>query len=223
MPALPFPTPLHDAAGRFIGAINLLVDISRLKSSERQVERHAAEQAALYRFTDRLCRAESEADVYDAALDAIIGALGCDRASVLLFDEAGVMRFVASRGLSPAYRAAVDGHSPWTPGDRDPAPIFVPDIMASDESERLKRIVKDEGLTALGFIPLTVEGAVIGKAYHRHLAGRVHRQEFRRAGLAFQHADLDPVVRQAQAIGDELHLQAIARNGIAEHGHGGVV
>ncbi|HZY51026.1 MAG TPA: HWE histidine kinase domain-containing protein [Devosia sp.] len=168
VPALPFPTPLHDAAGRFIGAINLLVDISRLKSSERQVERHAAEQAALYRFTDRLCRAESEADVYDAALDAIIGALGCDRASVLLFDEAGVMRFVASRGLSPAYRAAVDGHSPWTPGDRDPAPIFVPDIMASDESERLKRIVKDEGLTALGFIPLTVEGAVIGKfmTYH---------------------------------------------------------
>lgn len=168
VPALPFPTPIHDAAGRFAGAINLLVDISRLKSTERQVERHAAEQAALYRFTDRLYRAESDQDIYEAALDAIIGGLGCDRASVLLFDADGVMRFVASRGLSSAYCVAVDGHSPWTPADRDPSPIFVPDIMASDESAALKRTVRSEGLTALGFIPLTANGVVIGKfmTYH---------------------------------------------------------
>jgi PAS domain S-box-containing protein len=168
IPALPFPTPIYDAAGRLTGAINLLVDISRLKSTEQQVERHAAEQAELYRFTDRLYRAQSDEDIYEAALDAIVGALGCDRASILLFDGAGVMRFVASRGLSPAYRAAVDGHSPWKPGDRDPSPIFVPDIMASEESEALKRTVKGEGLTALGFIPLTADGAVIGKfmTYH---------------------------------------------------------
>lgn len=163
VPALPFPTPIHDAAGRFAGAINLLVDISRLKSTEHQVERHATEQAALYRFTDRLYRAETDQDIYEAALDAIIGALGCDRASVLLFDDGGIMRFVASRGLSPAYRAAVDGHSPWRPGDRDPSPIFVPDIMASQETKALKRIVRNEGLTALAFIPLTADGVVVGK------------------------------------------------------------
>lgn len=168
VPVLPFPTPLFDPAGRITGAINLLADISSLKATEWRVERYGAEQAALYRFTDRLYRAESDEDIYEAALDAIVGALGCDRASVLLFDDAGVMRFVASRGLSLAYRAAVDGHSPWKPGDRDPSPIFVPDIMASGESDALKRTVKQEGLTALGFIPLTVDGAVIGKfmTYH---------------------------------------------------------
>src|SRR5690349_3290865 len=68
--------------------------------------------AVLYRFTDRLYRAETVNQVYDAALDAIIAALGCDRASILLFDD-NVMQFVASRGLSPQYRAAVTGHTPW--------------------------------------------------------------------------------------------------------------
>jgi hypothetical protein len=33
------------------------------------------------------------------------------RASILLFDPDGVMRFKASRGLSEAYRAAVEGHA----------------------------------------------------------------------------------------------------------------
>lgn len=190
IPALPFPTPIYDSAGRFTGAINLLVDISRLKSTERQVERHAIEQAALYHFTDRLYRAETDQDIYEAALDAILGALGCDRASVLLFDDAGVMRFVASRGLSPAYQAAVDGHSPWKPGDRDPSPIFVPDIMASDESEGLKRTVKGEGLTALGFIPLTADGVVIGKFMTYHEAAH-----------QFSNAERDLAVTIARQLG----------------------
>lgn len=170
LPGLPFPTPLYDENGVLAGAVNVIVDISRVKAAEAALARRAAEQAALYRFTDRLYRAETLEDIYAAALDAIIGALGCDRASVLLFDEAGVMRFVAARGLSDAYKAAVDGHSPWKPGDRDPSPIFVPDIMASDESDALKATVKAEGLTALGFIPLVADGLVIGKfmTYHEH-------------------------------------------------------
>jgi PAS domain S-box-containing protein len=163
LPVMPFPTPLFDKAGAFCGAINLLVDISRRKSAETEVERRAAEQAALYRFTDRLYRAESDDEIYDAALDAIIDGLGCDRASVLLFDEAGVMRFVASRGLSGGYKAAVNGHSPWKASDRDPEPIFVPDIAASGESNALKAIVKAEGLTGLAFIPLTANGTLVGK------------------------------------------------------------
>lgn len=35
-PILPFPTPLHDASGRIVGAVNLLVDISERKKSETQ-------------------------------------------------------------------------------------------------------------------------------------------------------------------------------------------
>jgi PAS domain S-box-containing protein len=120
-------------------------------------------EAVLYRFTDRLYRAQSQSEVFEAALDAITEALGCKRASVLLFDAAGVMRFVAWRGLSESYRKAVDGHSPWNPGDRDPTPIFISDIDAADFPASLKAVIKGEGIRALGFFPLAADGVAIGK------------------------------------------------------------
>ncbi|HLH92516.1 MAG TPA: PAS domain S-box protein [Xanthobacteraceae bacterium] len=36
IPFIPFPTPLHDAAGRLIGAIDMLVDVSERKQAETQ-------------------------------------------------------------------------------------------------------------------------------------------------------------------------------------------
>jgi PAS domain S-box-containing protein len=121
------------------------------------------ELKALYRLTDRLYRARSLRDVYEASLDAIVGTLGCDRASILLFDNAGIMRFVAWRGLSERYRQAVEGHSPWRPGDRDPEPIFVPDIADTGESDEIKTAIAGEGIRGLGFIPIVAQGAVVGK------------------------------------------------------------
>src|SRR5262245_43635324 len=103
---VPYPTPLFDASGVLIGVVNIVVDISANKRAE-------AVQTALYELTDRLYRGESANDAYEAALDAMEGALGCKRASILLFDDAGVMRFAAWRGLSDDYRRAVEGHSPW--------------------------------------------------------------------------------------------------------------
>jgi two-component sensor histidine kinase len=121
------------------------------------------ELAALYRLTDKLYRAESLADTCDAALDAIFSTFSCNRASILLFDESGVMRFVAWRGLSDQYRKAVEGHSPWKPGDRDPEPIFVTDIDATDEPKPLKAVIRGEGIRGLAFIPLVSKGTVVGK------------------------------------------------------------
>lgn len=163
IPFVPYPTPLRDEAGGLIGAVNMLVDISKMKSAELLLSKRADEQAALYRFTDRLYRAESINDVYDAALDAIIDALRCDRASILLFDEQGVMRFAAWRGLSENYRKAVEGHSPWKPDDRDAAPICVSDIGEADEPETLKEVVRSEGICGLSFIPVLIDGRVVGK------------------------------------------------------------
>jgi len=127
-------------------------------------EIHApAATAALSRLTDRLYRARSADDVNDAALDTIVEVLGCRRASVLMFDEGGVMRFVAWRRLSDGYREALTGHSPWKAGDMDPQPIFVSDIDASAEADWVKARVREEGIRALGFIPLVVQGRVVGK------------------------------------------------------------
>ena len=125
--------------------------------------RRAEQQGALYQFTDKLHRAASLDDIYDAAFDAIANALRCYRASILLFDAAGVMRFVAWRGLSAGYREAVEGHSPWKPGDRDPQPVVVEDAESADLPQALKDVVKAEHIRGLAFIPLVVSGTVAGK------------------------------------------------------------
>ncbi|MDB5539004.1 MAG: domain S-box protein [Devosia sp.] len=119
--------------------------------------------AALLRLTDRLYRVDSLDDVFGAALDAITELLGCERASILLFDDLGVMRFVAWRKLSDAYRQKVDGHTPWKPGERDVAPIFVSDIATTAEPDWLKQTLSNEGITGLGFVPLMAKGEVVGK------------------------------------------------------------
>ena len=120
-------------------------------------------QTALHEFTDRLYRSQSEADVYDAALEAIRHALGCERASILLLDASDTMKFVAWRGLSDGYREAVEGHSPWARGSTDPKPICIPDIDTADIDDALKATVKGEGIRALAFIPLVEKGGLVGK------------------------------------------------------------
>jgi PAS domain S-box-containing protein len=121
------------------------------------------ELKALYYLTDRLYRAEKLEDVYEAALDAITTTLGCLRASILLFDSSGVMRFVAWRGLSDHYRNSLEGHTPWKPGEKDPQPIFVKDIEETAEADWIKAAIKREGICGLAFIPLVANGEVIGK------------------------------------------------------------
>jgi PAS domain S-box-containing protein len=124
--------------------------------------------SVLCRFTDRLYRTETVDQVYDAALDAIIVALGCDRAAILLFDDDNVMRFAASRALSAEYRAAVTNHTPWKPGQAEPAPIAVDDVSLADLPGALTATIAREGIEALVFVPLVAHAGVIGKfmAYH---------------------------------------------------------
>jgi PAS domain S-box-containing protein len=119
--------------------------------------------SVLFRLTDRLYRARSLDDVYEAALDAIMEALGCARASILQFDEAGVMRFVAARGLSDDYKTKVTGHTPWKPGQREPEPILVRDIVETDEPDWIKAVIRQEGIRGLAFTPLVAHGGTVGK------------------------------------------------------------
>jgi hypothetical protein len=65
-------------------------------------------------LTGAISRSGTVQEIYGAALDALAEGLGVSRSSILLFDRDGVMRFRAHHGLSDAYRAAVEGHTPWT-------------------------------------------------------------------------------------------------------------
>ena len=121
------------------------------------------ELAALYEFTERLFRTKSSADIYSAGMDAVRTALGCTRVAILLFDDHGVMRFVAWRGLSEEYRDAVAGHSPWSAEEAEPSPVCIDDVAHADLSATLKALLRRERIGALAFIPLLAHGKLIGK------------------------------------------------------------
>jgi len=114
-------------------------------------------------LTRAISRAKTLDGIYAAALDALHEGLGVSRASVLLFDPDQVMRFKASRGLSDAYRRAVEGHTPWTPDSPDPQPIVVADVIAEPSLEPYRQTLADEGIMAMAFIPLVALDRVIGK------------------------------------------------------------
>jgi PAS domain S-box-containing protein len=160
---------VRDADGRFLYAVRVQHDITDRKRAEEALARRMEEQAALFAFSERLQHCTSSNDCYEASLDAITRALACERASILLFDEAQIMRFAAWRGLSHGYRQAVEGHSPWTPDAHDPQPIGIEDVAKADLPDALKRTILEEAIQAAAFIPILQDGRLTGKfmAYHR--------------------------------------------------------
>ena len=114
-------------------------------------------------LTRAISRSGTVDDIYRAALDALGDGLGVFRASILLFDRDGVMRFKAHRGLSAEYRAAVEGHTPWTPESPDAQPIVVGDVRRDPSLHAFLPIIAAEGIAAMAFIPLVSLGRVIGK------------------------------------------------------------
>ena len=156
----------HDAsAGLYHTAI---VDLTPRHRAEEARAEALRQQGALYELSQRHQRAESVQEIYEAALDAIAKGLPCERASILLYDEHHVMRFVAWRRLSEKYRKAVEGHAPWKRGVKSPRPICIPDVRCADIPETLKKIILNEGIRAIAFIPVVSDGRLIGKIMTYH-------------------------------------------------------
>jgi len=118
---------------------------------------------AVHDLCEVACEAESVEGVYDAALTALERAIGVQRSSILVIDGQDVMRFGAWRGLSQAYRMAVEGHSPWSADAKDPQPILVPDVALDPALAALRPAFDAERIAALAFIPLVHAGSLLGK------------------------------------------------------------
>lgn len=155
--------PIHDEQGALVRWFGTNTDVTEQRKAEQALAERGRQQQVLYELASAVNRAEQLGELYEKALDAILVSLHADRASILLFDEAGVMQFEAWRGLSDAYRQRVAGHSPWTAGQLDAAPIVINDVAVSDFAPGLRAALQEEGIRALGFIPLTSAGRLIGK------------------------------------------------------------
>ena len=136
--------------------------LERLRLLEEERDSRARAEL-LYRLAAAVIGAGRVDEIFAAALDAILPALKTDRASVLVYDGEGVMRFRAWRGLSDAYRRKVEGHSPWSRDARDPQPVLVPDVHADEGLAGYGELFRQERIGAVGFIPLVSAGRLLGK------------------------------------------------------------
>ena len=146
----------RDTRGQPTSILETNTDITARKHAEKR-------QRALYQFAQRQHTATKIGEIHEAALDAILSAMDCPRAAILLFDKGNVMRFVAWRGLSQKYRKAVEGHSPWKRDAKSPKPVCINDVDAADLPSPLKSIIRKEGIRATAFIPLISSKKLIGK------------------------------------------------------------
>jgi PAS domain S-box-containing protein len=217
----------HRPRQRELGFMDLLArqaaDYIERKNAERALIEVAQQQAALYHLARRWQNANSLNDVYDAALSAIIGALRCDRASILCYDEHKVMRFVAWRGLSANYRKAAEGHSPWKPGTKNPKPIHISDTRLADIPNQLKATLRKEGIRAAAFIPLVTENRLVGTFMMYYRVPRVFTEVeldlamtmARQLAQAIEHQKDQESLRRreeelARELQDQIQLQQIS-------------
>jgi signal transduction histidine kinase len=145
------------------GELRFMLGTARDVSEREELRSRLRDLDAVYRFADAVAGARALDDVLEAALDALLEATGADRASVLLADDEGVLRFRAWRGLSDAYRAFTEGRSPWPPDLEDPQPVLVEDVAEADYEPALERVMRKEGIAALAFIPLLRGGGQLGR------------------------------------------------------------
>ncbi len=142
--------------------LSVIRDITGRRQAERELSKQFEIQDSLYQMTAFLGRTPALEDVYETALINLQITLAADGVSILLFDEDGVMRFKAWRGVSDSYRMAADGNSLWKPYTRDPKLVLVPDVQAGPSLASLRPIFSDEGIGALGVIPLIHQDKLLG-------------------------------------------------------------
>src|SRR5262249_2716559 len=93
-------SPVRDTRGTVIGASKIARDNSERRRVQQQVQASMQALESLYRLADQIGRARDRREVGDVGIQALVSLSGTDRASVLAFDEQGVMRFVSWAGLS---------------------------------------------------------------------------------------------------------------------------
>ena len=99
VPALTYPTPLHDESGRLVGAVNMLVDITERKRAEEQQallvrELHHRVKNTLATVQAIMGSTARSADTIEEFKTALIGRIGAlAKTHRLLTDEVGAVTF----------------------------------------------------------------------------------------------------------------------------------
>lgn len=139
------------------------MDIAERRQAAVLLQRRYEQLQLIARLSDAVSKANEPEDIYKLAIKGLKETARADRASVLLFDEKGVMQFKASDGLSDHYKQNAAGHSPWEQHAVQPDPIYIQDVENDSSLSELLPVIREEGIASLGFIPLIYMNRLLGK------------------------------------------------------------
>ena len=152
------------------GVILTFTNTTFIRQTATVLEQQYRQLTLLFHMVATFSRTTNIHDIFESALDSLLGALNADRASILIADDEKVMRFRTWRGLSAEYRQKADGHSPWSADEQNPQPLLVADVQVDPAWETWQGMFQQEGVRALGFIPIQYQGQLVGKfmLYYDH-------------------------------------------------------
>ncbi len=145
------------------GILSIARDITEKVLAERDARKQFKELKNIHKLTKAIISSVKLESTFELVFDILEDSMNIKRASILMFDDQDVMRFIAWRGISETYRHAVDGHSPWTPEHKNPEPVIIADVDTDQTMPEYREIFKKENIQALVFVPLTFNEHVIGK------------------------------------------------------------
>jgi PAS domain S-box-containing protein len=130
---------------------------------EESLRRHLEQTHLLRDIVETLNNTTKLEDVFSVAIDGITKVMGTERASILLLDPDGVVRFKAWKGISSEYREAVSGHFPWEQDNVSAEPILVTDVRKAEFTKEVQQALIKEKIHACVFFPLTGTDKLLGK------------------------------------------------------------
>ena len=117
----------------------------------------------LYELLAAMSRATALEEIYDAALTSLLRTTGADHAAIVLSNEERGIQFKASGNIPCEFQDAIAGYSPWPRGAGHPQPVVVPDVLLDESLAKERDVLLREGIRALVFVPLAIDGALLGK------------------------------------------------------------
>ena len=153
--------PLRDSEGRITGALTVVIDVDRLKRSEKAARQNEERHAFLLKFGDALRAQPDEQSIREQAVDMLAEHLRLDRCYISeVYEEQGISTVGPERvrpGLPPMSGIFQLADYPETMLQLATQPMVIPDV--NDEarfSESERQLLDNLQLRALLVAPLRV-------------------------------------------------------------------
>ncbi|RMD99367.1 MAG: PAS domain S-box protein [Bacteroidetes bacterium] len=151
-----------DSQGRPAELVGYMIDITKQKQHEEQLEANLRQTELVHQTIVRLNRAQTLQEVYQIAVDGIQAIVQAHRSAILLLGEGGKQSFVAWKNLSEKCRRTVEEHFPLEKLSRDALSNGIFEIPTAKLEPASKAANLQEGIAKLAFIPLAGPSSLLG-------------------------------------------------------------